>query len=57
MFVAIDKITAVRMHGLIRKYWKERIAQLEKDLASISDRRSGSGDHRLDAGDANGGRH
>ena len=37
MFVAIDKITAVRMHGLIRKYWKERIAQLEKDLASISD--------------------
>jgi type I restriction enzyme R subunit len=37
MFVAIDKITAVRMHGLIRQYWKERIAQLEKELASISD--------------------
>jgi type I restriction enzyme R subunit len=37
MFVAIDKITAVRMHGLIQKHWKERIAQLEKELASISD--------------------
>jgi type I restriction enzyme R subunit len=40
MFVAIDKITAVRMQGLIQKHWKERIAQLEKELASISDEQS-----------------
>ena len=30
MFVAIDKVTTVRMHGLIEKYWQEKIAELEK---------------------------
>ena len=29
MFVTIDKITAVRMHALITKYWQERISELE----------------------------
>ena len=24
MFVAIDKVTTVRMHGLIQKYWQEK---------------------------------
>ena len=28
MFVAIDKITTVRMHELIRKYWQEKIVEL-----------------------------
>ena len=32
MFVAIDKITAVRMHELIKKYWSDRIDELEKAL-------------------------
>ncbi|MXW69343.1 MAG: type I restriction endonuclease subunit R [Acidimicrobiia bacterium] len=36
MFVVIDKITAVRMHKLITKYWKERISQLEADLSGAS---------------------
>ena len=30
MLVCIDKLTCVRMHGLIGRYWKERIAELEK---------------------------
>ncbi len=29
MFITIDKITAVKMHALITKYWQERIAELE----------------------------
>jgi type I restriction enzyme, R subunit len=37
MFVAIDKITTVRMHGLIEKYWRERIVALESELASCRD--------------------
>jgi len=37
MFVAIDKITTVRMHGLIRKYWQERITSLGKELANCAD--------------------
>jgi type I restriction enzyme R subunit len=37
MFVGIDKITTVRMHSLIRKYWQERIVALGKELASCAD--------------------
>lgn len=37
MFVAIDKITAVRMHKLIWKYWLERIGELEKALGQAAD--------------------
>lgn len=37
MFVAIDKITTVRMHALIEKYWKAKIAELQKGLGSIAD--------------------
>ena len=37
MFVAIDKITAVRMHELIKKHWNERIDELEKALAQSAD--------------------
>ena len=33
MLVCIDKITCVRMHGLVERYWQERIAELEADLA------------------------
>ena len=32
MFVAIDKITAVKMHSLIEKYWEDRITELEAEL-------------------------
>ena len=37
MFVAIDKITAVKMHGLIMRYWNERIAELEGELSGTTD--------------------
>ena len=37
MFVAIDKITAVRMHRLILKYWQDKIVEFEKALAGTND--------------------
>ena len=37
MLVCIDKITCVRMHGLITRYWNERIAELEAGLTGIAD--------------------
>ncbi len=37
MLVCLDKITCVRMHGLIVKYWDERIAELEAALPSATD--------------------
>ena len=32
MFVCVNKTTAVRMHNLATKYWKEKTAQIEKEL-------------------------
>jgi len=37
MFVAIDKITAVRMHGFIDEAWKARIASLEAEQKDARD--------------------
>lgn len=37
MFVTIDKITAVRMHGFIKEAWQSRIASLEADLKNARD--------------------
>ncbi len=37
MLVCIDKVTCVRMHGLIMKHWKERIAELESELSKAKD--------------------
>ena len=33
MLVCIDKVTCVRMHGLIERYWRERIEELKAELA------------------------
>ena len=33
MFIALDKLTAVRMYDLITQYWKETIENIEKDIA------------------------
>lgn len=33
MFIALDKLTAVRMHDLIAKHWKKYIKELERDIA------------------------
>lgn len=37
MFIAIDKITAAKMHALITEYWRERITELESTLDAITD--------------------
>lgn len=37
MLVCIDKVTCVRMHGLILKLWSQRIVDLEKELKSAAD--------------------
>jgi type I restriction enzyme R subunit len=37
MFVAIDKITTVRMQQLILRYWQEKISELEKAVAETKD--------------------
>ena len=34
MLVCIDKVTCVRMHGLIEHYWDERIGELEAEHAT-----------------------
>jgi type I restriction enzyme R subunit len=37
MLVCIDKVTCVRMHELIVKYWEDRIAELEAELGQAVD--------------------
>ncbi|UWR38615.1 type I restriction endonuclease subunit R [Sulfitobacter sp. W074] len=37
MYVAIDKVTAVRMFNYIRAEWDDRIAALEAELSTIAD--------------------
>ena len=37
MLVCIDKVTCVRIHGLIERYWHERILALEAELSKIGD--------------------
>ncbi len=37
MLVCIDKLTAVRMHNLIDKYWKDHIRKLEKEIQNTAD--------------------
>jgi type I restriction enzyme R subunit len=33
MFIALDKLTAVRMYDLITHHWKLTVEQLEKEVA------------------------
>ena len=37
MVVCIDKITCVRMHALIERYWEERVEELEREKARTED--------------------
>ncbi len=37
MLVCIDKVTCVRMHALISRYWEERIAELEIGASQAAD--------------------
>ena len=37
MFVAIDKVTAVKMRGLAEKFWQSRLVELEESLSRATD--------------------
>ena len=37
MFIAIDKVTAVKVHGLIEKHWRDHVRRLEGELSSAAD--------------------
>ena len=37
MLICLDKLTCVRMHGLIERYWEERIGELEKQKNQVTD--------------------
>jgi type I restriction enzyme, R subunit len=37
MLVCIDKVTCVRVHGLLLKHWDERIAELQTELDNCAD--------------------
>lgn len=37
MLVCIDKITCVRMHDLIQRFWRERIEELEREAGKAGD--------------------
>ena len=37
MLVCIDKITCVRMHALIERYWNERVEELEREESRTED--------------------
>ena len=36
MFVCVNKVTCVRMYNFVQKYWATRIAELEKELKTVS---------------------
>lgn len=48
MLVCIDKITAVRMHGLLKQHWNKRIAELEADLESDDEQKQVDQQQQLD---------
>lgn len=48
MLVCIDKITCVRIHGMILEKWKAKIAELEKQAAKPADEQSLSQEQKED---------
>lgn len=36
MFVCVNKVTCVRMYNFVQKYWAMKIAELEKELKTVS---------------------
>lgn len=36
MFIAVNKVTAVRMYEMVQRYWVEKTAELEKSLKGLS---------------------
>ena len=36
MFVCVNKVTCVRMYNFVQKYWATKIAELEKELKTVS---------------------
>ncbi|MEG0417819.1 type I restriction endonuclease subunit R [Gordonibacter sp.] len=35
MFIAVNKVTAIRMYELVQRYWAEKIIELEKSLKAL----------------------
>lgn len=48
MFICIDKVTAARMHDLVRKYWAEKIAQEEVALSNDSQQEALARQRKID---------
>lgn len=48
MLVCIDKITAVRMHGLLIDHWKARIGELEAELTTCDEQDKADRERQLD---------
>ena len=48
MLVCIDKITAVRMYGLLTKHWEQQIAELEGELAICDEQERADRERQLD---------
>ena len=48
MLVCIDKITAVRMHGLLLDHWANRIVELEGELGSRDEQERADRERQLD---------
>ena len=43
MFIAIDKVTAVKMHGLIEKHWRNHVTRVEGELSERGRRGKSTG--------------
>lgn len=48
MLVCIDKITCVRMHGLLLRHWQQRICELEKELGGCDEQELADRQRQLD---------
>ena len=48
MLVCIDKITAVKMHGLLKNHWKREIIALEVELASCDEQEKADRERQLE---------
>lgn len=48
MFISIDKVTAVRMHDLVQKYWSEAIEKEKRALKGDSQQEALERQHKID---------
>lgn len=48
MFIAVNKVTAVRMHQMVQKFWDEKIVELEKSLKGLPQQEAIELQHKID---------